>query len=176
MYADGPLLGVPIHVLLRRLLGAASEDDASEVLARAGAGRAGSVHVASGRGWGRAVEYLGDATHEVDVATDVDGTALIHTNHSVHDPRSGGVWLDNSSARLARTRDLVDAETLRTVGELFAVLGDRDGEHPICAAYLPFGPVGIGTVAAVVSDLRRSTLFVRMGPDPTAPITAVPVG
>jgi isopenicillin-N N-acyltransferase like protein len=164
LYAPGPLNGVPIHALLRALLTCRTADDATRVVLRAGHGRAGAVHVAGSDGWGMSVEHLGHRT--IRQLTRDEPHA--HTNHSPLDPLSGGELLDNSTARLERAAQLLHATPPDTPASMLGALADRQGDHPICARYVSFGPVNVGTVATVVMDLRGRRLHVRVGPDADA--------
>lgn len=173
LYAPGPHDGVPVHVLLRDLLHQRDLAAARARLDAAGAGRAANVLIGSARDGGVDVAWLGRAR----IVTEITRGAFVHTNHAGDDPATGGPLYDNSLARLARARALAGA--LATPAAMLALLGDRqDATHPICASYRPFPlvpAVDVGTVAAVVMELRAGRLHVRRGPDPAGPVATVPL-
>jgi isopenicillin-N N-acyltransferase-like protein len=171
LYAPGPHRGVPVHVLLRAILGCADAEQVTEVIERAGAGRAANVLVAtaSGRGWN-----LGFAGEHREV-TELDDQAIVRTNHLPGRPETAASLLDNSQARLNDASALAPGVT--DVESLLALLADQSHpDHPICAAYQPLLGTSVGTVATVVADLCRHTLHLRRGPDPTQSPQVVPIG
>lgn len=173
VYAPGPLDGVPVHVLLRDLLHQPDLASARKRMDVAGAGRAANVLLGSAKDGGRDVVWLGQKR----LATEITSDAFAHTNHVGTDAATGGPMYENSVARLARARALVDG--VATADGLFALLGDRcDASHPICVSYRPYVPVPsvqMGTVAAVVMELDKGRMHVRSGPDPDAPVVIVDV-
>jgi len=174
VYANGPLDGVPVHVVLRDLL---HQRDLAAARARAdaaGEGRAANVLVGTAREGGFDVTWLGQRR----VLTPISRAPFSHTNHVADDRASGGPFWDNSLARLARARAL-DAGVTSLAG-LLSLLADRaDDEHPICRDYAPLDlvpGVRVGTVATVAMELGAGRLHVRKGPNPEAPMQVVEVG
>jgi isopenicillin-N N-acyltransferase-like protein len=164
--APGPHDGVPIHVVLRRLLSCRSIDEALDVVASAGTGRAGRVLVAALDG-AAAIEFLGRDVHVERFRADAAATA--HCNHSERLDGSGADLTENSMARLDRVRALLDRAEgegpVDHVGVVRAVLADRVGRHPVAAPYVPREGVHVGTCATVVSDLAARRFAVTLGPD-----------
>lgn len=161
LYAPGRHEGVPVHVLLRALLGCRTLADARTVLRRAGVGRAANVLVGTAAGPGLNVEYTGlDA-----VVEELGDQPFAHTNHVTGRPETAGGLYDNSRARAVTARGLL-AE-VHDVASLTAALDDRSHpHHPICAPYRPYQGVQVGTTATVILDLAARHLHVRRGPHP----------
>ena len=159
MYASTTKPGVPIHVLLAELLRTRTLDEVDALVRRAGPGRAGSIVIGTAAGEGRCIEYIGDR----HVERPLNGP-FAHTNHVDDEPDTGGPLINNSLARLARARLLLD--TVRDIESLDALLADRhDSDAPINAPYVPFAGARVGTTATVTMDLVARRLDVSSGPD-----------
>jgi isopenicillin-N N-acyltransferase like protein len=158
-------IGVPIHVVLAELHRAPSLDAARSLITRAGGGRAGHVLIGSDSGAGVAVQFLGDRS----VVTELDDV-YVHASHVEGEPLTGGRWADNSEARLRRAKHL--AASVDDVDSLHRLLSDDTDPHaPICAPYVPFAGVELGTVATVTMELDRRAVHVGIGPSRRAEIT-----
>lgn len=173
VYAEGPLDGVPVHVVLRDLLHQRSLAAARARVDAAGDGRAANVLVGSAREGGFDVTWLGRRR----VLTPISKHPFSHTNHVVGDRASGGPFWEDSLARLARAH-AIDAG-VGSLASLLSFLADRaDQEHPICRAYAPLDlvpGVRVGTVATVAMELGERRLHARSGPDPRRAMQTVDV-
>ena len=166
MIADASLNGVPIHILLRALLDAASYREGLDVLERAGAGRAGNILFASRCGGAVSVEYAGAQTRHIEIGE----CAFAHTNHPVQAPAGDGDLLQNSAARLRQADALLEDRRDLTLSEAAAILSNiEDGAHPICMSYRPFEGVRVGTVCSILMELDAGRLHLRKGPNPEGP-------
>lgn len=161
-----PLVGVPVHALLRGILDLRHPQELEPRLARAGNGRSAHVLVGSASGEGIGLEFTGTTCHRLQPETGV----LTHTNHFLREDFEPGPGTPNSKARLSRACQLTgtgDWSSLR------GMLSDRgDPEHPITVSWrhMPGWEFGLmGTVCALAMDLRDGILEVRRGPDPDAP-------
>jgi isopenicillin-N N-acyltransferase-like protein len=157
--ADGGLEGVPIHLLLRRVMACRSVDSAVELLTGARVGASSAVTVA----------VPGDvATVELSPggANVLRGSVGAHTNHFLEPPRAGrDVGLEESASserRLEIIRELPLLDALRS----------HDG-HPVgvCRHVDESEPweERTATLASVIMDLAAGRLYVAAGQPCTAP-------
>ena len=166
-----PLDGVPVHVLLRALMDARSNDEVERLLDTVGTGRSAHVFLADASGRGSSIEYTGTEVWRRDSSTD----PLLHTNHFVN----GGVACaqlpqganaDNSEARFDRSEEFVAEHGVDSESTVRSLLDDRGNEEfPICRPWAesPTLPgVDTGTVCAIVMRLADSEIDIRLGPDP----------
>lgn len=171
LYAPGRHRGVPVHVLLRALLGCRNLTEARTTLRRAGQGRAANVLIGTAAGEGLDVQYTGSDV-SIEVLRD---RPFAHANHVAGRPETAGDLYENSLARSSTALGRVDA--VHDVGSLTALLDDRSHpQHPICAPYRPHRGVRVGTTATVVMDLPARRLHVRKGPRPGTPLQEIRVG
>jgi isopenicillin-N N-acyltransferase-like protein len=154
--------GVPIHNLLREALDARSLAAARLRLRQAGAGRGGNILLAGDSGEAVNFEFAGDQVDE----RILEGN-FCHTNHCVFRHIPAGDMEANSIGRLERATELLGEPSAPGVSDLQRILSDRsDPDAPICAPYHPLFGLELGTLCAVVMDLPRGELFLRMGSDP----------
>jgi isopenicillin-N N-acyltransferase like protein len=146
--------GVPVHSVLHHLLErATSTPDAVDRLLGVRASGAAAIGVLDSNGDAAVVELAPGRTTCADPLQ-----PIVHTNHCLSPSLAGldspGALLNNSIARLARARSLVDSGA-----SIEQILANDDGPHPIALA-----PVGdLGTVAAVVIDPRGRVLHIAPG-------------
>jgi isopenicillin-N N-acyltransferase-like protein len=125
-------LGVPVHLVLRRLLEqAASTGDAWELLRETPYSASSCVTVVDAAGDGACFELSPAGVARIEPR---DGL-LAHTNHFLDDALAGdeaaqpAAWLPGSRARLATTRRAAP----RGLGDALAVLADHTSDpQPIC--------------------------------------------
>ncbi len=160
-----PADGVPVHVLTRAILDAASLDEVERLLARAGSGQASHFLVADARGGSLSVELGGGGKYRIAPR---DGT-IAHTNHyiaeGVGDPRAG---VPTTRERLVAAcegvakRERLDLETLKSV-----LLDEGNAGDPVCCPYQTqpkFYNQVVGTCATLVMDLAAGLMHVKKGP------------
>lgn len=166
-------IGVPVAVLARVVLNAATVADARQLLRSAGAGRATHFLVGDRNGDCVSVEYAGDESFELQPHQGV----LVHTNHVVRSrPATEQTEaLAGSLARYDRAAALCARPGAATVERAKAILADQNDE--LSALNVPwrasrFMPgEEISTCAAIVMDLEACTMHVRKGFDPGLPWT-----
>jgi isopenicillin-N N-acyltransferase like protein len=147
--------GVPVHTVLHHLLErATSTADAVDVLLGVRAAGCAAVGVLDPHGDAAVIEL---APHGRSARAHTT-QPIVQTNHCLSATLVGldvgGLLLDNSEARLARARALVDRGA-----PIEQILGDDRGPHPIALA-----PVGaLGTVAAMWIDVHARALHVAPG-------------
>jgi isopenicillin-N N-acyltransferase like protein len=148
-------LGVPVHLVLRRLLEeAASVEDAWALLRETPYSASSCVTVVDARGGGACFELSPAGVARIEPRAGL----LAHSNHFLDETLAGdeaeqpAAWLPGSRARLARAeradpRELSDALTL---------LGDHTSEpQAICRHDEPSGEPGRPLVGTVVSVAMR---------------------
>jgi isopenicillin-N N-acyltransferase-like protein len=157
--ADGGLDGVPIHILLRRVLSTCrTVDEAVALLASAPVSASSAVTVATA-GAAACVELSPGG------ANVLPGGA--HTNHFLAPPPGA--------------RDVGDAATtrvrLKVVRELPLEEALRSHRGPVCRHLIPFDPWSQRTVtlASVIMDLEACALRVAFGNPCRAPYEDVPL-
>jgi isopenicillin-N N-acyltransferase-like protein len=157
--ADGGLDGVPIHLLLRRVMACRSVDDALALLTGARVSASSAVTVA----------VPGDvATVELSPGGPnvLRGSVGAHTNHFLEPPRAGrDVGLEDSASTRRRL------EVIREL-PLLDALRSHDG-HPVgvCRHVDESEPweERTATLASVIMDLAARRLYVAAGQPCTAP-------
>jgi len=160
---DGKQAGVPVHVLLRALLGCRSVADAIELAGRLAYAASSNVLCADVRGEAASLELspLG-----LRVVPPTNGT-LCHTNHFIAEGTEG--WqlelADNLSTepRLERARARASALATHGIEDLKTLLRDEsEGLLSICRRPDPSLPEEgrIETVASVIMELARATIHV----------------
>ncbi len=173
LYSRHSLPGVPVHVLLRRLLDERESSAVHDVVASAGAGRSAHVFLATHRDGatvGTSYEFTGLETHRKDSADE----PLLHTNHFLlTDGMPQGTSAANSAGRHDRAVALLEAGAGTDPDSVRSFLDDDDGsDTPICRMWAPspsLPGIETGTVCAVMADVGRGRLSVRRGPNPAAP-------
>ena len=173
LYSPHPLPGVPVHVLLRRLLDERDPAAVHDVVASAGPGRSAHVFLAvhtDGSTVGTSYEFTGLEAHRKDSAD----RPLLHTNHFLlTDGMPQGTSGPNSTGRHDRAVALLESGADQDLDAARSFLDDDDGsDTPICRVWAPSPSLpGIesGTVCAVMADLGERRFSVRRGPDPAAP-------
>lgn len=171
---DGPGSGVPVHVLLRRLLDCADVGAAASVVARVHTSSSSNILCADARG---AIASFELSPHGHATVAASDG-ALCHTNHCIGTPPPADSETTNPSsfARLRRAGTLLAARARHGVADLQALLRDAaDAELPICRLPDPAvpAPARVETVASVVMELARGVMHV--APDVPSRCAYVPV-
>lgn len=166
-------IGVPVSVLSRVVLNAATVAEARRLFAAAGTGRATHFLVGDAHGDCMSIEYAGDVSHEVAASNGV----LVHTNHLV----APGCEVElteavaGSVARYRRAAELCAIPGPASVERAKSILADQENEaSPINVAWRASRFVqgeDISTCAAIVMDLAARTMHVRKGFDTTVPWT-----
>jgi len=174
--ADGLRRGVPVHALLRQLLGCASVAEAERLVKRLRYGASSNVVCADAAGQAASFEL---SPAGVGVVRAEDGT-LCHTNHFLDVAAVGEVVAPpasfSSEPRLARARHLVGERPRHGVEDLKRMLRDEaDGLLSICRkpdASLPEF-ARIESVASTVMELARGVMHV--APDVPSRADFIPV-
>ena len=163
--ADAVLQGVPIHIVLRSVLESRTLDDALSAVERARKGTASNIVIAQG---GRAidVEFAGGE----NIVYKIPDAVYVHTNHYLHTPEP--VQIDetaciNSTARYHTAVEKLGKMEGFSSQEMISLFSHQSGaEHSILCPFKPHtqAEMGmVGTLATIVMDLDRRSIFVREG-------------
>ena len=167
---DGAFIGVPVHVVARRILDTARDVDAAiGICASARVSASTAITVVGGLSAGRTAvtaELWPDGPGLVLPAAD---GLLLHTNHFLSDPArvgdSGPAGGSDTVERLDALRCSLDGRGADlTAVEALAALSQHDGG--VCCHPDPDGMAGPqhATLATIRLDLARSTLAIGAGP------------
>lgn len=174
--SDGLRRGVPVHALLRQLLGCASVAEAERLVMRLSYGASSNIVCVDAAGQAASFEL---SPAGVGVVRAEDG-ALCHTNHFLDLAAVGEVVAPpasfSSEPRLARARQLVGERPKHGVEELKQMLRDEsDGLLSICRKPDPSMPefARIESVASTVMELARGVMHV--APDVPSRAEFVPI-
>lgn len=160
---DGLALGVPVHVVLRKLLECADVAEAERLLKRLKYASSSNILCADAKGGSASFELSPVA---IGVVRPSDGT-LCHTNHFLVAAAQRAVVGPppslSSEPRLARAEAVAAARAKHDVASLQALLRDEtDGLLSICRKPDPALPafVRVETVASVVMELAARVMHV----------------
>ncbi len=154
--------GVPVHVLLRRVLDSENFDEAVRAVDVDSVRSASNLLIADDKGSAVSLELAGPTRGHYVPDTDV----LFHTNHylelSVEDNAS-----DSSHARCQRMQQLASAQTEFDTAAMKAILLDTENkELPICREYVPDEDPGFtasGTNCSIVMELKQRVMHITPG-------------
>jgi len=160
---DGLAAGVPVHVLLRRLLECASVGEVEALVGRLRCGASSNIVCADAAGAAASFELSPAGTAVVRA----EGGVLCHTNHFL-DARLSAMQVApaeslSSEPRLARARAIAASRARLGVADVQALLRDEsDGYLSICRRPDPRLPwhLRIESVASVVMELGRGVMHV----------------
>jgi len=164
-------IGVPVSVVSRVVLDAASAGEARRVFQAAGSGRATHFLVGDAHGDCVSIEYAGDEVYEVSAS---DGV-LVHTNHLIASRARVELTeaVAGSVARLERAAELCALPGPGTVGRAKSILADQTNEYsPINVAWRASSFVkgeDISTCAAIVMEIAAGAMHIRRGFELDAP-------
>ncbi len=153
---------MPIHIMLRMVLDAATIEDAIARLKTMPIGTYSHMLLGSETGKWASLEFAGDEMREVDYY----GLTPIHTNHYLSENRDDDrieIIMD-SKTRMKRARSLtksLDGHDLASMKEV--LLNHADGNQAICKDWIPIWHLEHGTVCSLVMDLPEKTLHITKG-------------
>lgn len=161
LFADAPMGGVPIHVLLRAILECESADAAAELIEKTECSTTSSLLIADKNGKAHNYELLGASKTRVSLPTG----ELVHTNHYLSDEASASAVVPGSVYRLKKAAALFGQRSSEGERGMKRILSDKsDPDFPICRQYAPGLDFLVGTVAAMVLDLQKTEMHLAKGP------------
>jgi isopenicillin-N N-acyltransferase-like protein len=158
-----PLKGLPIHIVLRSILESKSLDQAREVIAQAGNGKASNILVGDASGGYFSVEFAGYENVFLDDTAEI----MLHTNHYLHKPINlpGNPEFASSYAREHTARQQISSLNGLNKGEMTEILSDKSNpDYPILRSYCADANLQeLGTVCSIIMDLRERDMYIRKG-------------
>jgi len=160
---DGAAPGIPVHILLRALIGRSSVRDAIAFCSKLAYGGSSNILMADRGGDAASLEFSPKGLRVVRG----EGATLCHTNHFLHPEAAGwqAAQAGNLSSlpRLERARQHAAARARHGVEDLKRLLRDESaGLLSICRKPDPALPpeVRVESVASVVMELARGLMHV----------------
>ena len=160
LFAPVANIGIPVHLLLRRILESSSTAGAMAAITALPRGSTASLTFCDRSGDWRMLELAGQEIIEIKD----DGTGLVHSNHylSEKDPQESA--LPASHTRVTKAKSLYRQAAEAGIPGLMNLLSNRDGgAESICRAYGQGKLFEVGTVAALVLDPSQQTMYVARG-------------
>ncbi|MDP6447580.1 MAG: C45 family autoproteolytic acyltransferase/hydrolase, partial [Pirellulaceae bacterium] len=155
---DGPLDGLPVHIVLRAVLESPSFETARRRIRAAGGGKASNLLVGDAHGNSANFEFTADGVWEPATS----GDWSFHTNHYQTKP----VNPNRGSYECSFTR-LETSQRLAGGGDgsrrqIIELLHDQSTDWPIHRCFTPHPEIGpLGTVATLLMDLPSRRLSVQ---------------
>jgi isopenicillin-N N-acyltransferase-like protein len=151
--------GVPVHVLLRVILESRTVIAARERIQQLSRGTSSSLLLLDPSGNSCVLELRGSALDDVTATA-----AGVHTNHYLADSLKASSEIPGSYFRQQRGLALLDESASMDVERLKTILGDRhDPAYAICRSYTQGVYFPVGTVAAVIIDIKEKSLSIARG-------------
>ena len=161
-------IGVPVHIVCRAILSAASVAQAEARCLTSGLGKSSHFLIGDSSGQNTGIEYVSDSVHTAPSHSDA---LRLHTNHCLAQDGLGNV-VPTSKERLDFAEKATsewgkaDVERIRTL-----LLDQTQGVDSIQRPYSPepaLGGLSVGTCATLLMNLEERTLDVKRSPDVAA--------
>ncbi|MCB0345966.1 MAG: hypothetical protein KDD66_12675 [Bdellovibrionales bacterium] len=156
------LSGVPVHVMLRRVVDSESFEEALEAVDSDVIQSASNMLIADDNGNVVSLELAGEERARYAPPSDI----VFHTNHYLQLPIRENIT-DSSKARCQRMEELVlqnskfDAEAMKAI-----LLDKQNAGLPICREYVPDPDPGFtasGTNCSIIMELRNRVMHITPG-------------
>ncbi len=165
---QAPTGGIPVHILLRKVLDSTSLNEAYHAITAAERATMSNILIADDSGKYFNLELAGNQlfalnSNEVEV-----NNVVVHTNgfltskgDKIHFPEE----TESSAARIVRARFLTSTQFGRHEADMLKILLDHEGNLPICrqSERNIFDGLTYGTVSTVVMNLRERKLIFSQG-------------
>jgi isopenicillin-N N-acyltransferase-like protein len=160
--------GIPVHILLRRVLDSTCVSEAYHAIATASRATMSNILIADDSGSYVNLELAGKelfnlSSNEVEV-----NNVVVHTNGfltSQRDKIDFPEESESSAARIVRARSMATTYSGRQEADMLSILLDQEGHLPICRSCERdiFNQLTYGTVSTVVMNLRERKLIFSQG-------------
>ncbi|PWI46652.1 hypothetical protein CEE45_15770 [Candidatus Heimdallarchaeota archaeon B3_Heim] len=168
-----PTQGVPIHLILRKVLESSTIDKAVKSIDPFMAGKSANILIGDSKGKFIDIEFANDKIYRPLADNDI----FLHTNHYLendelnHDKEK----LASSFNRYRTGMRLIQNRHLQSVDDMKQVLLDRSEEDlPICRHYVENPDIGtVGTICTVIMDLRRLRMHITRGNPIATPFSVI---
>ncbi|NJR75889.1 MAG: hypothetical protein HC773_24370, partial [Scytonema sp. CRU_2_7] len=163
-----PTGGIPVHILLRKVLDSTSLNEAYHAISAADRATMSNILIADDSGKYVNLELAGNQlftlnSNEVEV-----NNVVVHTNGFLTSKREKIDFpeeTESSAARIIRARFLTSTQWGRHEADMLKILLDQEGNLPICrqSERNIFDGLTYGTVSTVVMNLRERKLIFSQG-------------
>ncbi|MCB9808934.1 hypothetical protein H6776_00880 [Candidatus Nomurabacteria bacterium] len=156
-----PLLGIPVHILLRSVLDSQTFEEAKDTIKTHAQNTAGNLLIADAEGSYVNFEMSGEHIFEYDSDTSV----VCHTNHFHMQDNKDPDKFANSMQRFKRANYLASNIQKFSIDEAKNILADKeDKASALCRVYHKNETIGnVGTIVSIVMDLSNKTLHITDG-------------
>jgi isopenicillin-N N-acyltransferase-like protein len=168
-----PTRGVPIHIILRRILESSSIDIALNSISSAIYGKSANVLIGNSNGHFVNIEFANDDIYYPKTKTQ----SFLHTNHYLENEElnQNKEKLASSFNRYKVGLDLLEKTSSNTVNDMKEILLDRSDEIlPICRHYVENPDIGtVGTICTVIMDLKHREMHMTRGNPLVTPFSQI---
>ncbi|MEC4811856.1 MAG: C45 family peptidase [Scytonema sp. PMC 1069.18] len=162
-----PTGGIPVHILLRKVLDSRSITEAYQAIAQAPRATMSSILIADEGGRYQNLELAGSDLFELTPSEVEVNSIVVRTNGYLTDEKAkvpAPKETASSADRIRRARTLALSSTAQNEANMLAILLDTEGSLPICrkSENRPNG-LSDGTVTTVVMNLKTKTFIFSRG-------------
>ncbi len=165
--------GVPIHLILRKVLDAPSIERALSSIKPHMNGKSANIIIGDSTGKFIDIEFANDVNYQPSTNSDI----FLHTNHYLenHELNVDTEKLANSFKRYQTGMNLIEKTSGKTVNDMKQILLDRsDTLHPICRDYVENPDLGtVGTICTIIRDLKKHQMHITRGSPLITPFSSV---
>ena len=165
--------GVPIHLILRKVLDAPSIESALSSITPHMNGKSANIIIGDSNGKFIDIEFANDVYYQPSTNSDI----FLHTNHYLenHELNVNTEKLASSFQRYQTGMNLIEKTSGETVNDMKQILLDRsDTLLPIFRDYVENPDIGtVGTVCTIIMDLKKLQMHITRGSPLITPFSSV---
>ncbi|MCC5619959.1 C45 family peptidase [Nostoc sp. CHAB 5715] len=160
--------GIPVHVLLRRVLDSTDIKEAYQAIAKAERATMSNILIANEAGEYKNLELAGSSLFDLSQDEVEVNNIVVHTNgylthelETIPNPDETA----SSAVRLSTAKTLVLNSRTQDEAEMLAILLNQQGALPICrrSEQNPLNNISYGTVATLVMNLKKKIFIFSQG-------------
>jgi isopenicillin-N N-acyltransferase-like protein len=160
--------GIPVHILLRKVLDSTSVNEAYHAIAAAERTTMSNILIADDSGKYVNLELAGNQLFTLDSNEVEVNNVVVHTNGFLTSKREKIDFpeeSESSAARIVRAKSLTSTQCGQNEADMLRILLDQEGNLPICrqSERNIFDGLTYGTVSTVVMNLRERKLIFSQG-------------
>ncbi|NMG21091.1 C45 family autoproteolytic acyltransferase/hydolase [Brasilonema bromeliae] len=165
---QAPTGGIPVHILLRKVLDSTSLTEAYHAITAAERATMSNILIADDCGRYVNLELAGNQLFNLNSDEVEVNNVVVHTNgfltskrENIHFPEES----ESSAARIIRAKSLTSTQDGRHEADMLKILLDQEGNLPICrqSERNIFDGLTYGTVSTVVMSLKERKLIFSQG-------------
>ncbi len=165
--------GVPIHILLRKVLELSSINQVGRSIGPFMSGKSANILIGEKSGEYIDIEFANDEHYYPNTTSD----AFIHTNHYLMNNalNSDTEKLASSFSRYNKALNIIKNNPSKTVEDMKGILLDRTNKAlPICRPYVDNPDIGtVGTICTIIMDLKNGKMHITKGSPLNTPFSSV---